>query len=339
MNNKIINTKISVIIPVYNGQAYLKNCIKSILNQKLKEIEVIIVNDGSIDGSKEIIEKYCLKDERIKAIHKKNEGVSEARNTALKVAVGEYIAFVDVDDDIHPNMFNSMYSCAKQQNADIVMCGYNEFNFNGEVEMKSPPIEINKLIMGKEKEEIITTKCSELKAIWFVWRNIYKNEVVRDIKFNKDINLGEDGLFNLEAFYKSKNIYAIKDFFYNYRHYEYSGTQGQYRDDMLGELEKQYFAKVKFYNQYKIYDKAKKDLHLYVLTLIIPKLVGNIYNYNNDNKREELIKILQSQMAKNSKKEVSLIDVIQSNNIRGVKLLSVLIKLNFINLLHLYLGR
>ena len=114
--------KISVIIPVYNVEKYLKECLDSVINQTLKEIEIICVDDGSADNSGKILDEYALKDNRIKVIHKKNEGAGVARDCALDLATGKYLAFLD-GDDLYKNIFlEKMYKSASENNSDIVVC-------------------------------------------------------------------------------------------------------------------------------------------------------------------------------------------------------------------------
>lgn len=117
--------KISVIIPVYNAEKTLKKCLDSILNQSLKEIEIILINDGSKDKSDGICQNYVKKDTRILYINKSNEGCSITRNLGIDIAKGKYITFVDSDDYLEKEMYKSMYNIAKKDNSDIVVCGFN----------------------------------------------------------------------------------------------------------------------------------------------------------------------------------------------------------------------
>lgn len=114
--------KVSVIIPIYNVEKYLSECVESVINQTLKEIEIILIDDGSTDTSPSICDKYQKKDSRIKVIHKSNGGLSNARNTGLKLAQGEYISFVDADDWIASEMLSKMYLKAKQEHSDVTIC-------------------------------------------------------------------------------------------------------------------------------------------------------------------------------------------------------------------------
>ena len=106
--------KLSVIVPMYNSEKYIERCINSIINQEMKDIEIILINDGSVDKTKNIVGKYVNKHKNIKLINKeKNEGLSAARNTGIKNATGEYIVFIDSDDEINNGMFKSMYEDRK----------------------------------------------------------------------------------------------------------------------------------------------------------------------------------------------------------------------------------
>ena len=122
--------KISVIIPVYNCKMYLRQCIESVINQDEKNIEIILVDDGSTDGSSSICEEYAKKDKRITFVHKKNEGVSVARNVGLKNAKGKYIAFVDADDYINPKTYSKAFEHMEKNNLDLLIWNYS-FDKNG----------------------------------------------------------------------------------------------------------------------------------------------------------------------------------------------------------------
>lgn len=122
--------KISIIVPVYNVESYICKCVDSILVQSYKQIEIILVDDGSPDRCPEICDEYARKDKRIKVIHQENGGLSAARNSGIKVASGEYISFVDSDDYIDSDFIEQMYTCAEETNADIVCCGMSVINSN-----------------------------------------------------------------------------------------------------------------------------------------------------------------------------------------------------------------
>ena len=123
--------KISVIIPVYKVEKYLDRCVNSVLNQTLKDIEVILIDDGSPDGCPAMCEEYKKKDNRVRVIHKENGGLGYARNSGLEIATGEYIAFVDSDDFIEEDMYESLYSDAIKYNADVVLQGWKDDHKRG----------------------------------------------------------------------------------------------------------------------------------------------------------------------------------------------------------------
>ena len=128
--------KISVIVPVYNVERYLKRCIESIINQTYKDLEIILVDDGSTDSSGNICDEYKKIDKRISVIHKKNGGLSDARNEGLKVVTGTYIAFVDSDDFLDLDMYEYMQKNIEKENADIVICGTKIDYDNGKIIVK-----------------------------------------------------------------------------------------------------------------------------------------------------------------------------------------------------------
>ena len=145
------NVKISVIIPVYNSDIFLEKCLNSIINQTLKEIEIIIVNDGSKDDSLKIINNYINKDQRIILINKlKNEGVSSARNSALKIVKGEYIAFIDSDDYIEKEYLERMYLKAIKKNLDIVISNIKLDYLTTSELLIDLNIEENEILFGEE---------------------------------------------------------------------------------------------------------------------------------------------------------------------------------------------
>ena len=127
-----MNPKISIIIPVYNVEFYLTDCIESLRSQVYKDFEVLLINDGSFDSSGKICDEYAIKDERIRVFHKKNEGVSSARNLGLIEAKGEWICFVDSDDWIEPNTLSSIFPIGDNE-IDFVQFGFKQINSIGNI--------------------------------------------------------------------------------------------------------------------------------------------------------------------------------------------------------------
>ena len=123
-----MNPKVSIIVPVYNVEKYLDRCMESLLNQTLKDIEIILVDDGSPDNCPQMCDDYAKKDSRVKVVHKANAGLGYARNSGLDVATGEYVAFVDSDDYVELDMYEQMYEASLNYQVQMVLCGFNRDN-------------------------------------------------------------------------------------------------------------------------------------------------------------------------------------------------------------------
>src|SRR5690554_2626737 len=132
------NGLLSIIVPVYNMEQYIEKCIMSIFLQTYKNIEIILIDDGSTDNSGNLCDKYSVIDPRVKVIHKENGGLSSARNAGLEVAMGEYIGFVDPDDWIEPTMYETMYSNIKKNKSEICICNYIIDNSKYSKQIESP---------------------------------------------------------------------------------------------------------------------------------------------------------------------------------------------------------
>jgi len=174
---------ISVIVPVYKVEKYLHKCLDSILNQTYKNLEIILVDDGSPDRCGEICDEYAKKDARVRVIHKQNGGVSDARNAGLEIAAGEYIGFVDGDDYIDENMYRAMYDAVKKDESDIAICGLLSVDENAN-EIKKNNLNIPIEDGCFDKEYIFKQFC--INKYWHyvtVWNKLYKKELFSVIKF------------------------------------------------------------------------------------------------------------------------------------------------------------
>ena len=208
--------KVSVIVPIYNAQKYLEQCLDSIVNQTLKDIEIILIDDGSTDGSAQICKKY-LNDERVSYYHKENEGLAAARDDGMLRATGEYIGFVDSDDWLELNMYEKMYEAAKSNNSDVVFCNCIE-NENGHrftPEMESGPY-------GREKiKEIVLPKTlayidkngGKRVIRWSNCLRIYKTEILKsdNIKFDRRFRRSQDLQLTYESMLVAENFYYLGD--------------------------------------------------------------------------------------------------------------------------------
>ncbi len=206
--------KVSVVLPVYNVAAYLPKCLDSLLNQTLKEIEIICVNDCSPDNSLEILKQYAAKDNRIKIIDQTNTGPGVARNNGIKAATGEYVGFVDPDDWAEPEMFAKMYTAAIEQNADIVECGvkiYNEKSGKTKEKQGFAAVAANKGFCAADYPEYV------FEGITSGWNKLCRRAFLleNDIYYS-DGRAAEDHYFSIAARLKAKTAVCLPDALYNY---------------------------------------------------------------------------------------------------------------------------
>lgn len=217
--------KVSVIVPIYNVEKYLDRCMQSVLNQTLKDIEIIMVDDGSPDNCPSMCDEYARKDNRIKVIHKKNGGLGFARNSGLEIATGEYVAFIDSDDFIDTSMYETLYNTAKTHGLDTCFCGFNYYK-NGKVTSRREVTEL-KFFRGKsEVKEFLLDMVGpapsyphEVKYLMCVWKAIYSMSVINEynLRFDSEKELAsEDILFHAIYLPRCQNIGFIPGCFYYY---------------------------------------------------------------------------------------------------------------------------
>jgi len=218
--------KISVIIPVYNKARYIEKTINSILNQTYTNFELIIVDDGSTDGSEKICDEYSKKDSRIKVIHIKNGGVSNARNIGLSIAKGMYIQFIDSDDYIDKNMFEDLSIIMDKHNPDIVMSGITKVNHQNDIIKEILP-ELKGMKTRLEMLENFAEEQHTTGIFGCVSNKLIKRSVIieNNIRFDENIKLAEDLDFYLNLYNYIDSIYFCdKSFYYYIQNTENSST-------------------------------------------------------------------------------------------------------------------
>lgn len=225
--------KISIIVPVFNVKDYLDECIKSILCQTHKNIELIIIDDGSYDGSEEICDKYAELDNRIRVIHKNNEGVSKARNEGLKIASGDYFAFVDADDFIDEDYYKSLLALCEERNADICV-STNCYRNSG---CKNDNFVINDYTREEAISELLKFRNKGNSSILFsIWDGIYRGELFRHLSFPDDIHHFEDYLMKVLVTNNAKKIVTTSQTYYHYRVREGSANHININDKVMSCL-------------------------------------------------------------------------------------------------------
>lgn len=237
--------KVSIIIPVYNAEKYLARCLDSLVNQTLKDIEIILVDDESPDGSRLICEEYGKKDNRIKTVSKKNGGAGKARNEGLKHATGKYIGFADSDDYMEPDMYRILWETAEKYNSELVMAGFwtvdgNMFSREGERVEKvyfekdthfETPEQLKELRLGIVGS--LPSDAEDSKYGMSVWKNLFRRDIIEDnaLYFESERQmLSEDALFMIDYISCIKKATGIKDALYYYCRNESSISKSYKKD-------------------------------------------------------------------------------------------------------------
>lgn len=219
-----MNSKISIIVPIYNVEKYLEQCIDSLLHQTYTDTEIILVDDGSKDKSSAICDKYAKIDNRIIVIHKNNEGLGYARNSGLEIATGKYVTFIDSDDYADFNMIENLVTAANRNKADTVIGGYKKVDDEGTLlfdEKYNEKIFKDSEVYNNFFSRILGASPNKHDAFRMsVWNGLYSLKIIREnnIKFPSEREfISEDLIFDLEYYKHSKCVSVIEDNSYNYR--------------------------------------------------------------------------------------------------------------------------
>lgn len=202
---------ISVIIPVYNVEKYLPACLDSVLTQTYRNLEVILVDDGSPDGSGAICDEYAAKDARVRVIHQQNSGASAARNAGLDMASGSFIGFVDADDWIEPHMYQTLYERLLASGADVAQCGY-QYHKAGEEGNVYRTGEDRIYTRGQCVEKLLT----DHSPWWTLWSKLYRAPLFQGLRFSTELRVSEDAFLIFHLFLKIKHLTFVKEPLYHY---------------------------------------------------------------------------------------------------------------------------
>ncbi len=286
------DNKVSVVVPIYNVEKYLNRCLQSIINQSYKNIEIILVNDGSTDNSLQIAEEEEKNDSRIKIITQKNQGLSMARNTGIQHATGEYICFVDSDDFVHKDYVKCLIENLEENDSDISVCDYLYINEKDETWSKKNKEEkifsnleaINDLLVGNQETEVMA------------WNKLYKLSLFKEnnIFFPKG-KLHEDNFTTYKLYYYAKKISLIPDklYFYLQRTDSIMGKKFNIkRLDVLQAVEetKSFFKKENI--------NLEPEIECYELNTRIGLLNNMIRDKFYGEAREQLIKEIKTKKSK-----------------------------------------
>lgn len=236
---------ISIIIPIFNGEEYIERCLKSVIGQSYFDLEIICVDDGSIDDSLEMLKKWAMIDERIKIYSIENNGVSNARNFGIEKASGEYIMFLDVDDWIELDTCEDCINIVDKKNVDVIMWPYiREYKtrslkkkvFDKDIIFENEELDaLHRRFFGMLGNEL--QELDQADALCTVWGKLYKREIIikNQIRFVdlKEIGSYEDGLFNIQYFAKIKRALYINHYFYHYWKENIDSITTQYNGKLI----------------------------------------------------------------------------------------------------------
>jgi glycosyltransferase involved in cell wall biosynthesis len=232
-----MGNKISIIVPIYNVEQYLRKCIDSLIKQTFTNIQIILVDDGATDSCPEICDEYAKKDNRIKVIHKQNGGLSDARNAGMRAASGDYIAFIDSDDYVSGRMFEVLINIMLERNCDIVECDALKVYGNKE------DVDENICNLGSiteyNNEKALNTLMLEENLTQTVWNKLYKADLIKDIYFEIG-KINEDEFWTYQVFGKAQKIVKINAPLYYYLQRQGSIMNGEYNIKRLDCLEALY---------------------------------------------------------------------------------------------------
>ena len=287
---------ISIVVPVYNVENYLSNCINSILNQKYENIEIIIVDDGSTDNSGNICDNYSKKDKRIKVIHKKNGGLADARNVGIKYATGKYLGFLDSDDYIHPDFYDCLYKLIVNNESDISECQFLRVSVDKMNHVQD--------ILNEENNKLkcnitIDSNIESLKKLYgprlkpyikkvVVWNKLYKKSLFDNIVFPIG-KLHEDEFTTYKVLYKSRKIVSTNRYLHGYMQTNNSIMRQEISFKRVMDNLKAYEEAAYFFKN--IYNKEFecKVIRRYLENCI--ELSGKIYKEQSNDKEQKLVYI------------------------------------------------
>lgn len=263
------DVKVSVIIPMYNSKDYIERCINSIRKQTLRDIEIIVIDDESTDGSYDLCVKLAETDARIHLVRQKNAGPGLARNTGLAQAKGEFVAFVDSDDTVAPEMYETMYNAVTEAQADACLCGFSQVEVDGTATKNPNPLggwcfsgdevinEVLLNILGSRPDAE-----SDFVLGISVWKGLYSRTVICENQMvfqSERVYYSEDTMFNVDYFLHSKKVVMVEDCFYEYQKNSASFT-ATYKTDMHEKNVRFYHAVDERIRLLECYPEAKMRL-------------------------------------------------------------------------------
>lgn len=291
--------EVSIIVPIYNVEKYLLKCLVSISKQKFSDFEVILVDDGSTDNSKEICKKFAEKDSRFNYFYKNNGGLSDARNYGLRRAKGKYIIFIDSDDFVEKDYVSVLYEGIKTSNSEICICSFNEVDTKGR-KIKEVKVGEKNIVSGKELIKKHFTNAFNVANI-VAWNKIYRHDVFKEVHYISGKYFEDEFIF-VPLFWNLKKISFVSNAEYNYVQREGSITKSKFTEKKLNDNLEFREERINFFNNKdkKLYEILIQDYKNYIISLI------------KDN-----TKFLSAQSIKKLQEKYNIL--VKSSNAKGLK--------------------
>lgn len=274
-----IKPKLSVIIPAYMAENYIRECIESVLSQNYPNVEIIVIDNNSTDNTADIAGKYPL----VKVFHEKRQGVAYARNCGLSYATGEYILFLDSDDFLSPDTISILMENVLLKNVDIIRFRLKYIYGENKIRLEKKDFENNLIVEKKDFFKAVYKKMIIGIAFNSVCRCLYKASVIKDLRFDTKLSTAEDLLFNIHAFTKAKNFLYLSEIFYCYRKVTNSLTgKGltlweKYRSNLI--ISKHLISFLEYWGENTFYNRIMIRFRLIFITFSKIKRISQKFLY------------------------------------------------------------
>jgi glycosyltransferase EpsJ len=262
-------------MPVYNVEKYVGKAIESILAQTFTEYEFLIVDDGTPDKSGEICDAYAKKDSRIRVIHKENGGAPSARNTAIDIAQGEYVYFLDSDDWAEPTMLADMYALAKKNQADLVVCGFYIDTYYGDKHLSEKICVDDRIYTNAQEFRSESYRYFDRNLLYTPWNKLYRMDRIRQYHLRFPQTLWDDFPFNLSYLFHVERVAITTHAYYHFIRAREDSETSSYRADMYEKREEEQGWMEELYQAWGIDDDKTKEM---VARRYIERMIGCIAN-------------------------------------------------------------
>ena len=286
--------KYSIIVPIYNGEKYLERCVNSIINQTYTNIELILINDGSIDNTEKICKKYSNNDDRVIYIKQDNYGVSYSRNNGIKNATGDYITFVDADDYININTINELNKIISYNQCDILKYSYIKESKWLKKSYKFSIQKEKKILKDEYVKEVIPYMFNTFD-LSNVWNAVFKIELIKDKKFDEKLKYAEDFKFMIESTLNSKSLYIDSRTFYHYVYNKNSTINSIKENDIKDRLIDTIRSCMNIQEKNNFSDEVKIQIKNRIKNSIMKFCAYNVSNKSYENYLKHMKNILNDE--------------------------------------------